>query len=105
LHIKRKSAWSNASLIGCRISCLVDSKEWHEGHVVDFHKTGKHFVEFRLVNEKRWLSMKRIAFYIIERPPNDRNDFGEYKENLDHDGLTPVEASFIRIIYYSKNYD
>ncbi len=68
LHLKRKTAWSNSSLIGCRISCLVDYKEWHEGLVTDFHKSGKHFVEFRVVNEKRWLLMKKIAFYIVERP-------------------------------------
>lgn len=68
-HLKKKSAWSNSSLVGCRISCLVDYKEWHEGVVTQFHKSGKHFVEFRAVNEKRWLTMKKIAFYIVERPP------------------------------------
>lgn len=25
-------------------------------------------MEFRAVNEKRWLTMKKIAFYIVERP-------------------------------------
>ena len=67
-HLKKKSAWSNSSLVGCRISCLVDYKEWHEGIVTQFHKSGKHFVEFRGVGEKRWLTMKKIAFYIVERP-------------------------------------
>ena len=68
LHLERKTAWSNKSLVGCRISCLVDHKEWHEGYVTQFHKSGKHFVEFRMVNEKRWLLMKKITFYIVQRP-------------------------------------
>jgi len=68
-HLQRKTAWSNNSLIGSRISCLVDSKEWHEGIVTQFHpKSGKHYVEFRAIGEKRWLGMSKMAFYIIERP-------------------------------------
>ena len=49
LHLKRKTAWSNSSLVGCRISCLIDSKEWHEGIVTQYHRSGKHFVEFRMI--------------------------------------------------------
>ena len=49
LHLKRKTAWSNISLVGCRISCLIDSKEWHEGIVTQYHRSGKHFVEFRII--------------------------------------------------------
>lgn len=33
VHLQRKTAWSNASLVRCKISCLVDNKEWHEAHV------------------------------------------------------------------------
>ena len=68
LHLKRKTAWSDMSLVGCRISCLVDSKEWHEGFVRSLSRQGKHCVEFHMGREKRWLNMKRIAFYIAQRP-------------------------------------
>lgn len=33
LHMVRKTAWSNQGLIGSRVSCLVDNREWHEGLV------------------------------------------------------------------------
>lgn len=33
LHMVRKTAWSNQGLVGCRVSCLVDNREWHEGIV------------------------------------------------------------------------
>lgn len=33
LHMARKTAWSNQGLVGCRVSCLVDNREWHEGLV------------------------------------------------------------------------
>lgn len=92
MHLKRKTAWSNSSLIGCRINCLVDFKEWHEGLVTQYHKSGKHFVEFRMVNEKRWLVMKKVAFYIIERPPTNTNDNSEFKDSGDGDNLAPVEV-------------
>lgn len=89
--MKHKTAWSNTSLVGCRISCLVDYKEWHEGYVTQFHKSGKHFVEFRLVNEKRWLFMKKIAFYIVERPPQATTEGGELKEEIENEN-TPLEV-------------
>ena len=67
LHLQRKTAWSNTSLVGCRVNCLIDHKEWHEGIVLQYHyKSGKHFVEF--MSQKRWMYMKKIAFYIVERP-------------------------------------
>lgn len=97
LHLKRKTAWSNVSLLGCRISCLVDNKEWHEGFVTQYHKSGKHLVEFRQFGEKRWLLMKKIAFYIVERPERANIGSSEYKENDatailgDGDGLAPDE--------------
>lgn len=91
VHLQRKTAWSNTSLIGCRINCLVDLKEWHEGFVLQFHKSGKHYVEFRQVNEKRWLIMKKIAFYILERPTSEGKEESEFKEN-ETEGLAPVEV-------------
>jgi hypothetical protein len=77
-HLLLKTAWSNNSLIGCRISCLLDNKEWHEGIVTQFHKSGKHSVEFRSIGEKRWLPMSKMAFYILER---NQEQTAEYKEN------------------------
>jgi hypothetical protein len=38
LHMVRKTAWSNAGLIGCRVSCLIDSREWQEAIVVAFQR-------------------------------------------------------------------
>jgi hypothetical protein len=78
--------------VGCRINCLVDYKEWFEGLVLQYHKSGKHYVEFRQVNEKRWLVMKKIAFYILERPPPAVAQEGEYKDDSDCEGLAPVEV-------------
>lgn len=104
LHLKRKTAWSDLSLVGCRISCLIDNKEWHEGFVSSLSSHGKHLVEFHLIGEQRWLNMKRIAFFIAERPPNPSSteeqtqlteDTGEYKEDniilRNSDGLAPIE--------------
>jgi len=102
-HLKRKTAWSDMSLVGCRISCLIDNKEWHEGFVTSLSSYGKHLVEFHLIGEQRWLNMKRIAFFIAERPPNRSSqeqalmtaDSGEYKEDniilRNADGLAPIE--------------
>jgi len=77
----------------------VDYKEWYEGIVLSYHKSGKHFVEFRMVNERRWLIMKKIYFYIIERPHYSLvSDVGssEYKENFfDADILAPIEVTYI----------
>ena len=39
-----------------------------DGVVTQFHKSGKHCVEFHLVHQKRWLFMLKTAFYIVERP-------------------------------------
>lgn len=38
LHMVRKTAWSNQGLIGSRVSCLVDNREWHEGLVTQVGK-------------------------------------------------------------------
>eukprot|EP00596_Hydrurales_sp_CCMP1899_P000367 CAMPEP_0119046274 /NCGR_PEP_ID=MMETSP1177-20130426/45527_1 /TAXON_ID=2985 /ORGANISM="Ochromonas sp, Strain CCMP1899" /LENGTH=938 /DNA_ID=CAMNT_0007019197 /DNA_START=345 /DNA_END=3160 /DNA_ORIENTATION=+ len=106
LHLQRKTAWSNKSLIGCRISCLVDFKEWHEGHVTQYHRSGKHYVEFRAISERRWLNMKKIAFYIVERPIYSSNTFGEYKEDeiFENSGLAPIEDKWIYCDKVSLNY-
>lgn len=94
LHLQRKTAWSNQSLVGCRINCLVDMKEWHEGLVTQYHKSGKHFVEFRLLQERRWLIMKKVTFYIIERPAV-HNDGSEFKDSGDHEiNLAPIEVRY-----------
>ena len=85
-HLTAKTAWSNNSLVNCRISCLIDQKEWHEGLVTQYHKSGKHYVEFRTMFEKRWIQMNKVAFYIIERGNNSppllamNNSTDEYKE-------------------------
>lgn len=92
LHLQRKTAWSNTSLVGCRINCLVDYREWCEGLVLQFHKSGKHYIEFTQFPEKRWLVMKKIAFYILERPPPPVTEEGEYKDDSDCEGLAPVEV-------------
>lgn len=92
VHLQRKTAWSNVSLVGCRINCLVDLKEWHEGFVLQYHKSGKHYVEFRQVNEKRWLVMKKIAFYILERPVPEGKEGSEFKED-EIEGLAPIEVN------------
>ena len=98
-HLRRKTAWSNASIVGCRISCLVDNKEWHEGFVLQYHKSGKHDVDFRLLGERRWLTLKKVAFYIVERSKVTLNSADEFKENeldsIGDDGLAPLEVTKI----------
>jgi len=59
IHLQGKAAWSNNSLVGCRVNCLIDCKEWHEGFVTMYHRSGKHYVEFRHLGEKLWLDMKK----------------------------------------------
>jgi hypothetical protein len=38
--------------------------------------------------------MKKIAFYIVERPVYSSNAFGEYKEDeiFENSGLAPIEV-------------
>lgn len=51
-----------------------------------------------MVNEKRWLVMKKIAFYIVERPSTQVNDGSEFKDSTDGsviDGLAPIEESWV----------
>ena len=95
LHLKRKTAWSNESLVGCRVSCLLDHREWHEGLVLEFHKSGKHYVEFRTNGERRWLDMLRIAFYIVERniTKNNNNKNRNNKNNNNNNNNGSPSAS------------
>eukprot|EP00629_Pelagomonadales_sp_RCC1024_P015265 CAMPEP_0119273108 /NCGR_PEP_ID=MMETSP1329-20130426/9716_1 /TAXON_ID=114041 /ORGANISM="Genus nov. species nov., Strain RCC1024" /LENGTH=372 /DNA_ID=CAMNT_0007273281 /DNA_START=192 /DNA_END=1307 /DNA_ORIENTATION=+ len=67
-HLKSKTAWSNAGLVGCRVSVLLENREWSEGLVAQYHRSsGKHCVEFRHSGARRWLVMLRTAFYIVDR--------------------------------------
>ena len=91
-HLQRKTAWSNSSLIGCRISCLVANREWQEAFVLQFHKSGKHYVELRNTGEKRWFNMTKVAFYIIERPFS--KDSNEIKEDDIVDSLSKESWTF-----------
>ena len=105
-HLRLKTAWSNKSLVGCRISCLLDFKEWHEGYVMQFHNSGKHCVEFRTICEKRWLNMKKMAFYIVERPAYSATSFSEYKEDelFEHTSLAPAEEKWVYVEDISVDY-
>ena len=47
-------------------------------------KQGKHCVEFHLNYEKRWLNMKKIAFFIAERPPPSAVYLSGDKKVLSH---------------------
>ena len=75
----------------------MDYKEWHEGFVINYHKSGKHQFDFPHLGERRWLSAKKIAFYIVERPILVKNEdssesvsevkeseIGEFDENWDY---------------------
>eukprot|EP00903_Cladosiphon_okamuranus_P012104 g11358.t1 len=90
LHMVRKTAWSNQGLIGCRVSCLVDNREWHEGLVTQYHKSGKHCVEYRRSGEKRWVNMLKTAFYIVERAQPSGGEVKEMEPDPT-EGLAPVE--------------
>lgn len=79
-HLQSKTAWSDQSLIGCRVSCLIDHREWHEGIVTQHRKSGKHHVEFRTMYENKWMQMSKAAFYIVERP-TCAADPHEFKED------------------------
>jgi hypothetical protein len=32
LHMQRKTAWSNRALVGCRVSVLLDNRDWQVAH-------------------------------------------------------------------------
>jgi hypothetical protein len=68
MHMIRKTAWSNLSLVGCQVSCFVDNLKWHQGTVLHYHRgSKKHYVGFNGLGECRWLDMMKMAFYICER--------------------------------------
>lgn len=100
LHLQRKTAWSNLSLVGCRICCLVEFKEWHEGYVAQYHRAGKHLIQFRVSGESKWMLMKKVVFYILERPVLSQNrDENEYKEgDVSQEGyLAPIEDDWVYV--------
>ena len=73
----------------------MEFKEWHEGYVAQYHRTGKHLIQFRISGESKWMLMKKVVFYILERPVLSQNrDENEYKEgDVGLEGyLAPVEV-------------
>lgn len=88
--MKRKTAWSNHSLLGCQICCLVDNLEWHEGIVRSFHRSsGKHLIDFESRSEARWMRMNLAAFYVVRPSAHDQetkalDDFDGALEGFDH---------------------
>lgn len=60
---------------------MVDCKEWHEGLITHYHRSGKHCVEFRAVSEKRWFHMLKLAFYIIDPQVGDHHENNEFKDD------------------------
>ena len=80
---------------------MIEQKEWHEGFVAQFHKSGKHYIEFRTMGEKRWLTMTKTAFYIVERPYS--KDMNEFKEDEAID-TSPSEVK-LNIFNFEKNND
>jgi hypothetical protein len=73
--------------------------------VTQYHRSGKHYVELRLIGEKRWMNMKKMAFYIVERPHLQNSGNAEYKDNdVDGDGLAPVEDNWVFVDDVSLDY-
>ena len=81
------------------------------------NNAGKHHVEFRMVNEKRWLLMKKITFYIVQRPrvvtmsegsqPGadcDGSEFKDFEVDESQDGLAPIESDWIYVDDISEPY-
>lgn len=54
VHMVRKTAWSNQGLIGCRVSCLVDNREWHEGLVT---QVGRRSEDYSSINRMIYLQL------------------------------------------------
>jgi hypothetical protein len=98
-HLVQKTSWSNLSLVGSKINCLLDNREWHEGVVIQYHKSGKHHVEFRAMAEKRWILMSKTAFFIIDRNQNQAVEQKENEENTDKgSGDDPVDTEHLEDI-------
>lgn len=43
--------------------------------------------------------MKKIAFYILERPPPEPRDESEFKDDSDCEGLAPLEVSAKTVLF------
>ena len=94
--MQRKTAWSNRSLVGCQVSVLLDNRDWQDGIVTQFHKCGKHCVEFHILQQKRWLPMLRTAFYIMKRPPA-RRQYG------DNESKEPEKTKLAQHLSFSRS--
>ena len=68
MHMIRKTAWSNLSLVGCQVSCFIDDTKWYKATVIHYHRSSKkHYVVLNETGECRWLNMLKTAFYICQR--------------------------------------
>lgn len=49
----------------------MDNKQWYDGIVLRFEKA-RHLVQIRTLDdqygERRWLNMRKVAFYVVEFP-------------------------------------
>lgn len=49
-----------------------------------------------MVGERRWLNMKKLTFFIVERPPQPQNTSSEFKSddefNIIDYNLAPIEV-------------
>jgi hypothetical protein len=89
---------------------LVEQREWHEAKVTQYQESGRHFVEFCTIPEKRWLDMLCVAFYILKRPSSHLSisasssprelRFVEEADEL----LTPVEDDWVYVEDISLDY-
>ena len=69
-HLIAKTAWSNESLVGCRICVCIDCKEWIEA-TVSAYKNSKHLIWApKFLIDSKWVDMSRLTFYIVKRPSN-----------------------------------
>lgn len=65
LHIRQKTAWSNRSLLGCRVAVMLEPERWYEGKVVAFNALREEHCVIYGDTEKHWCSMKSKVFYIV----------------------------------------
>lgn len=56
-----------------------------------YHKSGKHCVEYRRSGEKRWVNLLKTAFYIVERAQPSGGEVKEMEPDPT-EGLAPVEV-------------
>lgn len=62
--------------------------------VWQYHKSGKHCVEYRRSGEKRWVNMLKTAFYIVERAQPSGGEVKEMEPDPT-EGLAPVEVCIV----------